>query len=177
MLFKKKMKKMAIIGAGDLGQQIAYHAITDQHFQPVGFFDDIIKTGEQMCGLPVLGAVKDVEAFFQKKAFDVLLIGIGYKHFAERARFYDQFINGIPIEFVHSFKHLRHTISSTLADNEDIALRQSDFVAQANNMLCFFKSLDHFVRCKLFHAFCTSFYGCELWLITNGAIEGLCAAW
>ena len=86
-------------------------------------------------------------------------------------------IDGKPIEYVNSFTHLGHTISCTLADNEDIALRKSDFTSQVNNMLCFFKSLGLSVRCKLFRAYCTSLYGCELWLLTNGAIEGLCTAW
>lgn len=86
-------------------------------------------------------------------------------------------IDGKPIEYVLSFKHLGHMISSNLADIEDIALRKSDFTSQTNNTLCFFKSLDPFVRCKLFRAYCTSLYGCELWLLTNDAIEGLCRAW
>jgi Reverse transcriptase (RNA-dependent DNA polymerase) len=70
-----------------------------------------------------------------------------------RHRPHDFVIDGQSIAYVHSFKHLGHVISSTQTDNEDIALRQSDFIAQVNNLLCFFKSLDHFVRCKLFHAY------------------------
>ena len=34
------MKKLAIIGSGDLANQIAKHAMNDNHYQPVGFFDD-----------------------------------------------------------------------------------------------------------------------------------------
>ena len=34
------MKTLGIIGAGDLGKQIAYYAINDHHYEDVVFFDD-----------------------------------------------------------------------------------------------------------------------------------------
>ena len=44
------MKKLALIGAGDLGQQIAWHAKQDGHYEVVGFFDDYATVGQQQHG-------------------------------------------------------------------------------------------------------------------------------
>ena len=38
------MKTLAIIGSGDLGQQIAHYAISDGHYEKVVFFDDFSVT-------------------------------------------------------------------------------------------------------------------------------------
>jgi hypothetical protein len=64
-----------------------------------------------------------------------------------------------------------------MEDDDDIINRRSDFTGQVNNMLCYFKALDPFVRSKLFTSYCTSLYGCELWSLTNRRIEDLCVAW
>ena len=97
------MKKLAIIGSGDLGQQIAYHAIHDQQFEVVGFFDDFKIKGTLVDQVPVLGGMNDVSSRFEEGLFEVLLLGIGYKHMAKRAEVFDQFRNKIPFaRLIHS---------------------------------------------------------------------------
>ena len=86
-------------------------------------------------------------------------------------------IGNKPIEFVNSFCHLGHLINSELSDDEDIIKRTNNFIGQVNNTLCYFRSLDSFVQNKLFQSYCTSFYGCELWLLNNLKLEDLCVAW
>ncbi|WP_436517197.1 NeuD/PglB/VioB family sugar acetyltransferase [Ekhidna sp. To15] len=81
------MKKLAIIGAGDLGQQIAYHA-SKCGYEVVGFFDDYSNE--------VLGKIEDVKTAFENKTFDELMIGIGYKHMDVRSRLYDELSKTIP---------------------------------------------------------------------------------
>lgn len=104
------MERLAIIGAGDLGHQIAYHALTDGHYQPVGFFDDFKSTDMQLFGLPILGPVKDVQFAFNKGMFDVLMIGIGYKHFDIRADLFNCFKDYIPFgTIVHSSAYVDKT--------------------------------------------------------------------
>jgi len=85
-------------------------------------------------------------------------------------------INNTPIEFVDSFVHLGHVLTSHLDDSLDIANRRSSFIGQVNNMLCFFTKLQPYVKCKLFGAYCTSFYDCELWSLTSDCIEDLSVA-
>lgn len=101
------MKRLAIIGSGDLGQQIAYHALEDKHHQIAGFFDDYQPKGTKKNGFPILGGVDDVEKVFSAKEFDELMIGIGYKHFAVRSALYERFATSIPFAtIIHSSSYV-----------------------------------------------------------------------
>lgn len=104
------MKKLAIIGSGDLGQQIAHHAIESDQFKVVGFFDDFKTTTEQVMGLPILGGTADILSVFQAGGFDELLIGIGYKHLAVKAKLYERFKDKIPFaKLIHRSCHIDST--------------------------------------------------------------------
>lgn len=97
------MKRLAIIGSGDLGQQIAYHALTDNQYEVIGFFDDFKNKGELINNIPVLGGSTDILETYQSGLFDELLIGIGYKHIAFKKDLYDQFKGKVPFgKLVHS---------------------------------------------------------------------------
>lgn len=97
------MKRLAIIGSGDLAHQIAYHALSDGHYIPIGFFDDFEKRGVVKHNLPVLGNLKQLIDVFNADEFDVLMIGIGYKHFNLRAEVFNNFKDHIPFgSIVHS---------------------------------------------------------------------------
>ncbi|TCK84903.1 acetyltransferase [Albibacterium bauzanense] len=97
------MKRLAIIGSGDLGQQIAYHAQTDNHYEVIGFFDDFRNKGERINDLPILGKTNAIIDAFQQKIFDELLIGIGYKHLVFKREIYQKFKNKIPFgKLIHS---------------------------------------------------------------------------
>lgn len=96
------MKTLAIIGSGDLGQQIANYALSDNHYGKVVFFDDF--TNEKSINtIPVIGKTADVEKAFELKKFDELLIGIGYKHLAVKKELFEKFNNKIPFgRIIHS---------------------------------------------------------------------------
>jgi sugar O-acyltransferase (sialic acid O-acetyltransferase NeuD family) len=97
------MKKLAIIGSGDLGNQIAYHAQNDGHYQPIGFFDDYLETGIIRNGLPIIGKTNDALRLYDDGKYDVLMIGIGYKYFDLRAHLFNQYFGHIPFgTIVHS---------------------------------------------------------------------------
>jgi hypothetical protein len=81
------------------------------------------------------------------------------------------------MEIVESFTHLGHRITSLLDDDDDIINRRSDYTGLFNNVLCYCKALDPFVRFKLFTSYCTSLYGCELRSLTNRHVEDLYIAW
>lgn len=90
------LQRLGIIGSGDLGQLIAYHAATDGHYEIAGFFDDYKEKGALAGKYPVLGGVNDVEEAYRNKQFDCLMIGIGYKHFAQRMAVFERFQGKIP---------------------------------------------------------------------------------
>ncbi|RKR10933.1 sugar O-acyltransferase (sialic acid O-acetyltransferase NeuD family) [Flavobacterium sp. 90] len=96
------MKVLAILGSGDLGQQIAHYALSDHQYSKIVFFDDFCL--EKMINLiPVIGKIKDVEKAFELKQFDELLIGIGYKHLAYKKKIFEEFKNKIPFgKLIHS---------------------------------------------------------------------------
>lgn len=94
--------------------------------------------------------------------------------FVKKCTFY---VGDNPIEYVDSFVHLGHIITNHLVDNDDILKRRNDFVGQVNNVLCFFSKLKSSIIYKLFHSYCMSMYGCELWLLSNTHIQDLCAMW
>jgi sugar O-acyltransferase (sialic acid O-acetyltransferase NeuD family) len=97
------MKRLAIIGSGDLGQQIAYHAETDNHYDVIGFFDDYKEKEERINNLPILGKTSDILDAYQKGFFDEILIGIGYKHLSFRTDIYHQFKDQVPFgKLIHS---------------------------------------------------------------------------
>jgi len=77
------------------------------------------------------------------------------------------YINDRMIDLFQSFSHLGHLITSDSDDGEDITIRKHSFIVQVNNTLCYFGKLSSFFKYNLFHAYCTSYYGCELWSLSN----------
>ena len=97
------MKRIAIIGAGDLGQLIAYHAINDSGYEVVGFFDDTLAPGMIIDKIKVIGNINDIMTSFLDGMFDGLMIGIGYKHMDFRQHVFEKFVSLIPFaNIIHS---------------------------------------------------------------------------
>lgn len=90
------MKRLAIIGSGDLAIQIAHHAVCDKHYQIAGCFDDFIPGGEYSNELLVLGNIDSIQDCFNKNLFDELIIGIGYKHMELRKHLFNRYSSSIP---------------------------------------------------------------------------------
>tara|TARA_B100000809_G_scaffold105703_1_gene104234 strand:+ start:31544 stop:32155 length:612 start_codon:yes stop_codon:yes gene_type:complete len=84
------MKKLAIIGSGDLAQQIMHHALIS-NFETVGYFNDFLVKGYEGKGKKILGKTEDIIALFEQGVFDEIIIGIGYKHFEIRALLFEKY--------------------------------------------------------------------------------------
>ena len=78
--------RLAIVGAGDLGKIICFYS-SDCGFTSVGFFDDSIKEGSVISGLPVIGRIHDIPQ--HNSQFDYLIVAVGYKHMNFRKEIYD----------------------------------------------------------------------------------------
>jgi len=91
------MNKLAIIGAGDLGQLMAFHAKKCE-YDVVGFFDDTLEKHEKVRGVTVLGGTANIKACYQAQLFTHIMIAIGYKHFDVRKNLY-QILNNENIPF------------------------------------------------------------------------------
>ena len=95
-------RTLAIIGAGDLGQQIAHYAVTDNQYDKIIFFDDFAENSV-INGHKIIGKVNEIVAAYKKNLFDELLIGVGYKHLNFRKELYLRFENEIPFgKLIHS---------------------------------------------------------------------------
>lgn len=104
------MKRVLIIGAGDLGQQIAHYVSESTEHTIVGYVDDLANIGDIRCGFPVLGCVDDTERLYRQGVFDELLIGIGYKHFGARKQIFDKYKSVIPFAtYLHPSSHIDST--------------------------------------------------------------------
>ena len=90
------MKRLAIIGAGDLGLQLANLAAATGGHVLAGFFDDTRVAGEAVAGASVLGGLDDIPARFAAGDFDCLAVAIGYKHGALRQAVYARHAGVIP---------------------------------------------------------------------------------
>ena len=96
------MKILGIIGSGDLGQQIAHYALTDNHYNKVVFFDDFTNL-KSINDCDILGTVADVKQAYQHKLFDELIIAIGYKFLKVKKDLYVKFSKFIPFgKVIHS---------------------------------------------------------------------------
>ena len=97
------MRKIAIIGSGDLANQITHYAETDLSYEVVGFFDDFINKGDIVNGKVILGGSDLIVKNFKLNVFDSLVIGIGYRHLDFRASIFEKFYGNIPFEnLIHS---------------------------------------------------------------------------
>lgn len=103
------MKTLAILGAGDLGQQIAHYAISDNHYDKVVFFDDVT-TEKEINGYFIIGNSDAIEKEFVNNSFDVLIIAIGYKHLEIRKSLFEKFDKIVPFgKIIHSSSWLDKT--------------------------------------------------------------------
>jgi sugar O-acyltransferase (sialic acid O-acetyltransferase NeuD family) len=97
------MKRIAITGSGDLGQQIAYYIKSDTQDSVVGFFDDFQQKGKTINNIKILGGKNDIVPLFQQNEFDEILIAVGYKHLAFKRDLFDFLDTKIPFyTFIHS---------------------------------------------------------------------------
>lgn len=92
----KQMKKLAIIGAGDLGRQLSIVAKQSNTYHPIGFYDDFAEVGKRVHSLPIMGQLSQINQDFKSNKFDVLVLGIGYSHFNFRKKTFDKLSQEIP---------------------------------------------------------------------------------
>lgn len=90
-------KILAILGAGELGKQIAHFAINDLHYSKVVFYDDYSTQSNVQGKSDAL--IKD----YSENKFNELIIGIGYHHLEARKEKYETFKGKIPFgTIIHS---------------------------------------------------------------------------
>jgi sugar O-acyltransferase (sialic acid O-acetyltransferase NeuD family) len=101
------MKKLAIIGAGDLGELIAHHAQNDNHFEVIGFYDDFFGDNLEKGNDRLLGATSKIEADFIKGVFNYIMVGVGYKFMQFRKSIFQKLNTKVPFaNIIHSSSYV-----------------------------------------------------------------------
>jgi len=104
--------KIAIIGAGDLGETLAYYIENDTHNQVVGFFDDTFPQNTNINGKLVLGKISDSKHFFKMGYFDNFVLAIGYNHFEFRAKIFEEMKLIAPFySFIHTSSYVDNSVN------------------------------------------------------------------
>lgn len=89
------MKRLGIIGSGDLGQLIAHHAASCG-YETAGFFDDFKTPGDLTPRGKVLGPIDAVSGRFADGDFEELMVAVGYRHLDFRWSCYERFRGAVP---------------------------------------------------------------------------------
>lgn len=97
------MKRIAIIGAGHLGQQITHHVHQDSDDKVVAFFDEFQKKETIIKGIPIIGGNAHIVEMYLENKFDAVLIAIGYKYLEEKKQIFEKLKGKVPFyTFIHS---------------------------------------------------------------------------
>lgn len=73
-------KILAIVGSGNFGQLIAYHALNDSNYTKIVYFDDYKEIGSIIDGHEVIGKLSEIESYYKQKKFSEIIISLAYKH-------------------------------------------------------------------------------------------------
>jgi len=85
--------------------------------------------------------------------------------------------NDTNISLVKEYCHLGHIITADLDDKTELISKRNLLCGKINNVLCYFKNCDPFVKIKLLRHYCYDFYGSNLWNLAHNNIEDICITW
>ena len=85
------------------------------------------------------------------------------------------YLNGEKLEWTDIFKHIGNIITADQKDDSDIQLKHGYFYRSVNGLCCKFKcvQLNSDVAARLFPAYFCSFYGSQLWNLSNLSFENI----
>ena len=87
------------------------------------------------------------------------------------------YLNNVAIKWHSVVKYLGNMLSQDLSDAADIKLKKGSFIAAVNKLNFVFQNADSFVRAKLLQTYCTSWYGCQSWLLGTSEANVLDVEW
>lgn len=108
--------RIAIIGAGALGQQISHLITSYSDDEVAGFFDDFYE-GDDPTRL-LLGKLSEIES--KRDTFDAVIIGTGYKHLEFKRRL-GKDLNALKIK-IYTYVHPSAFVDSTVKIGEGVVI-------------------------------------------------------
>ena len=153
----------------------------------IAYADDIVLLSPTRTGLEKL--VKKCEAFavlrdikFNAKKSVCMMFApqrpYSDKHLGD-AKPLSISLNGQPMSWVDSFKYLGHSLTCNLSDGADMRRAKRTLYYGTNMISAKVGYADKHILVKLFKAYCSSIYGCELWNLPGNkrAFKELCVAY
>lgn len=86
-------------------------------------------------------------------------------------------LNGCKIEWSDYVKHLGNYVCTNLDDDRDCTYKTSCFIGSSNKIIANFGYLSSFTKWKLFTAYCTSYYGSQMWNLSCKSLSRLYIQW
>jgi hypothetical protein len=86
-------------------------------------------------------------------------------------------LNGCKINWSDQVKHLGNYICTTLDDDPDCKYKTSCFIGSSNKVIANFGYLCIATKWKLFTAYCTSYYGSQMWNLSCKYLPHLYIQW
>ena len=86
-------------------------------------------------------------------------------------------LNGCLIGWCTKVKHLGNVVNSRLTDNDDCKNKRSILIGNVNRFIGSYNALSVSTKCKLYKAYCTNFYGSELWQCNSRGFKMCCTEW
>lgn len=105
------MERIAILGAGDLGESLRQYALDRGDVAIAGFLDDARPRGSSFLGSEILGTAADAPVLYKSRAFDRVAYAIGYRNITIRKQRFEQLrASGIPIySVIHPSAYIHST--------------------------------------------------------------------
>ena len=86
-------------------------------------------------------------------------------------------VNGANIKWTTSVKHLGNILNSFLSDGNDITLKRGQFIQSVNKLLSQFGNIHSKCLSYLFNAYCSVFYGSQIWELGTHHLIKLFISW
>jgi hypothetical protein len=86
-------------------------------------------------------------------------------------------LNGDPLPWVSSVKHLGNTLESDNSMRSDCLAKRGKFIGMVNSLLQEFHYVDSAVMVKLLSLYVTSFYGSNLWDLYSPEVKRIFSSW
>jgi hypothetical protein len=86
-------------------------------------------------------------------------------------------LNGCKIEWSDHVKHLGNYVCTALDDDRDCKYKTSCFIGSSNKVIANFGYLSTATKWKLFTAYCTSYYGSQMWNLSCKYLSRLYVQW
>ena len=138
-----------------------------------GYADDIILLSPSVNGLQsMLDSYNDFATRYKLKFNSSKSKGIMFSRNRNTPNV-EVYLDGVILEQMNHINHLGHILSQNLSDDKDILLQISMYNRKANTVLSDFRGISGELRVNIMRSYCSSFYGSQMWDLSNKHIEQL----